>query len=116
VSRSVISWSCHSLPSGSEKTARLKYERRSGSIPRHQALAGHGVEDLADVDAAADEVLAGGFDVVDDQQQPVQRPRGGRSGSGSELDRGRRAQRGDLHPRVSGAGSKSMSNRQPRLR
>ena len=69
----MTSWSCHWLPSGSAKTAG---SRTSGARveARHRALAGLGVPDLADVDAAADQVVAGGLDVVDDQQQALQRP------------------------------------------
>ena len=37
------------------------------------ALAGLDVPDLADLDAAADQVVAGGDDVVDDEEQALQR-------------------------------------------
>ena len=39
---------------------------------RLRGLARRGVPDLADVDAAADQLGAGGLDVVDDQQQALQ--------------------------------------------
>jgi hypothetical protein len=40
--------------------------------PRDQPGARLDVRDLADVGAAADQVLARGFDVLDDQEQPLQ--------------------------------------------
>ena len=92
----MISWSCQVLPSGSANAARLRYERRWGRR-QARALAGHGVPDLADLDAATDQLVAGGLDVVDDQQQALQRLRVIVVGALAELDRGGRARRGELH-------------------
>ena len=54
----MISWSTQPLPSGSLNDACAKYERPSGAR-------GPGAADLhlADVDAAADEIVTGGVDV-----------------------------------------------------
>src|SRR4051812_31360760 len=51
------------------------------------------VEDVADLDAATPDLGVGGLDVVDDQQQTLQRRTRGRA----ELDRGRGAGRSELH-------------------
>src|SRR3954470_14151935 len=56
-----------------------------GIDARHPALAGLEVPDLADVDAAADQVVAGGHDVVDDQEQALVGLRH-RRGALAELD------------------------------
>jgi hypothetical protein len=63
--------------------------------PRLRGLPRQGVEDVADLDAAVDELGAGGLDVVDDQQQPLEalgarRPELNRRrrARGRELDRG----------------------------
>ena len=57
--------------------AALRIAARLGGLPRHA------MHDLADLDAAVDELRAGRLDVLDDQQQALQRPRTGRP----ELDR-----------------------------
>ena len=101
------------LPSGSANVARLKYERRCGSRPGDAALARLDVPDVADLDAAADQVVTGGDDVVDDEEQALQRARRHRRRALAELDRRGRAGRVNCTPRVSGLGLKSMSSRQP---
>ena len=78
------------------------------------ALAGHVVPDLADVDAAANQLVAGGLDVLDDQQQALQR-----LGHRRPLPSPNWIEAGEpggvnCTPRVSGVGLKSMSSRQPR--
>jgi hypothetical protein len=67
----VTSWSSQPLPSGSLNDAYAKYERpgKSGN-PGGLRLLLH----LADVDAAADQIVPGGIDVLDRQVQPVKGP------------------------------------------
>src|SRR5215204_498724 len=70
---------------------------------RHGALARFVVPDLADVDAAADQVVTGRLDVLDDQEQALQRAGLHRRRPLPELDRRRRARWGELHgPRARG--------------
>ena len=57
----MTSWSSQPLPSGSLNDAYVKYERRSGPGPGNPRAA---VEQLADLDAAADEVLTRRLDVA----------------------------------------------------
>ena len=66
----MISWSSHPLPSGSLNEAYAEYERRFRVGARDEARAG-AVEHLADLDAAADQILTGRVDVVDRQVQPL---------------------------------------------
>src|SRR3954453_84714 len=54
------------------------------------------MEDLADVDAAGDEVSARGVDVADDQVHALGRTGRGAGRVRAELDRARRAGRGEL--------------------
>src|SRR6266404_31017 len=49
------------------------------------------VPDAADLDAASAEFTAGGFDVGDSQESCAERPRGGVSEPGADLDRARGA-------------------------
>ena len=80
-----------------EVRAALRVEARDA------ALAGLDVPDLADLDAAGDQVVTGGDDVVDDEEQALQRAGRHRRRALPELDRGLRAGRGELHaPRVRG--------------
>src|SRR5215211_5000458 len=51
---------------------------------------------LADVDAAADEIVPGGVDVLDCEDQPVSGPRLGRREALAEVDRALRAGRREL--------------------
>src|SRR5215217_1771662 len=53
---------------------------------------------LADVDAAADEIGAGGVDVVDREDQPVSRPGLSRREALAHVNRALRAGRRELHP------------------
>lgn len=55
------------------------------------------VEDLAHVNPAGDQVVAGGLDAVHGEEQAVRRARLGRRDSFSEDDRGCRARRSELH-------------------
>ena len=67
----MTSWSSQPLPSGSLNDAYAKYERPSSDSKPGGSLLVH----LADVDAAADEIVPGGVDVVDREDQPVERTR-----------------------------------------
>ena len=97
----MISCSSQRLPSGSANEAKLRYDCAAGRgparVPRAHAAP---VPDLADVRAVADQVVAGGLDVVDDQVHVLHRARRHRRQPHPELDRGRRARRGELHDPV----------------
>jgi hypothetical protein len=93
----VTSWSCHWLLSGSAKDARLKYERRSGSRPGTGPLSGSRCQISLTSTPVADQLVACDVDVIDDQQQALQRL-GHRRQPLAELDRRRGARRGELHP------------------
>src|SRR3954454_20679754 len=53
--------------------------------------------DCADLDTPVDQILAGNVDVVNDQDQALERLRVGRQAL-AELNRRRRTRRGELHP------------------
>src|SRR3954447_22409690 len=72
--------------------------------PGDDALARLDVPDLADVGAAADQVLTRGLDVVDDDDQALQRAVVRRARARPELDRRLRAGRRELHAPYSGEG------------
>ena len=88
----MISWSTQPFPSGSLKVARAKYERPATLEARGPLLL-----HLADVDAAADEIVAGGVDVVDHEDQSLSGPRLSRRPALAELDRALRVGRRHLH-------------------
>jgi hypothetical protein len=73
------------------------------------------VEDLAHVDAAGDQVVAGGVDVVHGEDQALRRARLGGRDSLAEDDRGFRVVRRHLHAAEVVAVVTSMSSRQPRF-
>jgi hypothetical protein len=62
-----------------------------------RAMARLGVPDRTDEDAAVVQLVADGFDVVDGQHEALEGTRRHRRPAVSELDRGRRARRGELH-------------------
>jgi hypothetical protein len=79
---------------GERCPAEVRAALRVGAAP---ALAGFVVPDLADVDAAADQVVAGRFDVLDRSDTgPAGTQRQGRPAV-PELDRSRRAGWSELH-------------------
>ena len=88
----MISWSTQPLPSGSLNDARAKYER-----PRRVEARGPRLLHLADVDAAADEIVPGGVDVLDHEDQPLSGSGLSRRAALAELDRALRVGRRDLH-------------------
>ena len=96
----MISWSSQPLPSGSLNDAYVKYERPSTRSP------GAAFVHLADVDAAADEIVPGGVDVFDREYQPVSGPGLSRREALAEVDRALRVGRRELHPPEVVAGGK----------
>ena len=78
----MISWSTQRLPSGSLNDARAKYER-----PCCVEARGPRLLHLADVDAAADEIVPGGVDVLDHEDQPLGGSRLSRRAALADLDR-----------------------------
>ena len=66
----MTSWSCQVLPSGSANHRPSSCRALSGAAPRLAVLAQLLMPDLADLDAAADEIVAGGGDVLDDEDMP----------------------------------------------
>src|SRR6478672_5584032 len=74
-------------------------ERRSREVraPRRVKARGPRLLHLADLDAAADEVVPGGIDVADHEDQPLSGPWLSRRATLAHLDRAPRVGRRELH-------------------